>query len=298
MRIALATCVGVPPQFDDDRILAAALDDRGTEVEVIAWDEQGADWQRFDLVVIRSTWDYTRRRQRFVAWAERVGDRLRNRPQVIRWNSDKRYLADLAAAGLPVIETRFVEPGERPPELEGEVVIKPTVSAGGRDTGRFAASAQAGGRELLERIAASGRTAMVQPYLGAVDREGEAAIVFIAGELAHTLRKRPVLRRDEVAPVRDDAIGAAEAMYDPDLVTRAPAADDEVDAAVSVIDHLRQRFGETPLIARVDLARDPETGPLVMEIEAIEPNLYLSQAPRSAEQLAEAVRREAVSPRP
>jgi hypothetical protein len=244
-------------------------------------------------VVIRSTWDYTWRRDEFLAWADRVGDRLRNSPAVVRWNSDKRYLGALGSAGLAVVRTRFVEPGDEPPRLVGEVVVKPTVSAGGRDTGRFGPDAHDMAAELVGRILASGRTAMVQPYLESVDREGETALVFVAGEPVHALRKRAVLQPDEVAPVRDDALGAAEAMYDPSLVRSSSAQPDEVDAARAIVDHLGERFGSTPLIVRVDLARAADGSPTVMELEAIEPSMYLGLDPASAPRIAAAVLAEA-----
>lgn len=244
-------------------------------------------------MLIRSTWDYTWRRDEFLDWAERVGDRLRNSPAVVRWNSDKRYMGDLEAAGLPVVPTRFVEPGGELPRLAGEVTVKPTVSAGGRDTGRFGPQAHATAKELVARIVDSGRTAMIQPYLERVDREGEAALLFVAGDLVHALRKRAVLRPDEIAPVRDDAIGAAEAMYDPSLVTLSAAEPDEVDVARTIVGHLGERFGNVPLIVRVDLARAVDRTPTVMEVEAIEPNMYLGLIPASAPRVAEVVLAEA-----
>jgi hypothetical protein len=293
IRIALATCAGVPPQFDDDELLAAAIRSRGGEASIVEWDDPAADWDRFDLVVIRSTWDYTWRRDEFVVWAERVGDRLRNSPAVVRWNSDKRYMGDLAATGLPVVPTRFVEPGDEWPAVEGEVAIKPTVSAGGRDTGRFGPDAYPMARDLVAQIVESGRTAMVQPYLESVDGAGETALVFVGGELVNVLTKRAVLRPDEVAPVRDDALGAAEAMYDPSLVKPSAAHPDEVGVARRIVEHLGERFGAAPLIVRVDLARTADRTPTVMELEAIEPNMFLGLAPASAPRVAAAVLAEA-----
>lgn len=293
MRIALATYHGITEQFDDDRLLAQALRNRGAEASSLRWDQPDAEWQSFDLVVIRSTWDYTLRLAEYLGWADSLGGRLRNRPELVRWNSDKRYLGDLGAAGLPVVATVYVGPGDPVPELEGEIAVKPTVSAGGRDTGRFTPAAHDRARQLIERIVAGGRTAMVQPYLESVDREGETALVFIAGELAHVLRKRAVLAPDEVAPVRDDALGAAEAMYDPELVQAGSAGDAEIELGAAVIDHLHLRFGETPLITRVDLVRAVDGAPLVLELEAVEPHLYLDQVPATVELLAQAIVAEA-----
>lgn len=137
MRIGLATCAALPDGWPDDRLLAAALRERGAEARFAVWDDPEVDWPGFDLVMIRSTWDYTGRRREFLDWAHSIDGALHNPAGMLEWNSDKRYLADLAAAGVATVPTRYVEPGDPPPDLAGEVVVKPTVSAGARDTGRF-----------------------------------------------------------------------------------------------------------------------------------------------------------------
>src|SRR5690606_38402718 len=111
----------------------------------------------------------------------------------VRWNSDKRYLRDLAEAGFPVVPTTFVEPGDPLPELEGEVVIKPNLSAGGIDAGRFSEAAHAAAREHIRAIQASGRAALVQPYQRSVETTGETAVVCLDGEVSHPLHKRAIL---------------------------------------------------------------------------------------------------------
>jgi hypothetical protein len=209
---------------------------------------------------------------------------------VLRWNSDKRYLAELGAAGVPVVPTTLVEPGDAPPELGArEFVVKPTVSAGARDTGRFAPAAHDGARALIERLTAAGRTAMVQPYLPAVEARGETAIVMIAGAESHVLRKRAVLGPDAEAPLGDDELGSAAAMHDPDLVRPGDASAAERELAATVIDHVAHRFGEPPLYARVDMLAGDDGRPVLLELEAIEPALYLSTVPGAAARLAEAI---------
>lgn len=294
VRIAIASFEGMPPDFRDDERLVAALRSRDAEVEVIAWDRPGVAWSGFDAVVVRSTWDYARRREEFLAWADGVGDRLHNAASLLRWNTDKHYLADLAGDGIGVVPTRYVAPGEAPPELEGEIVVKPTVSAGGRDTGRFGPSAHREALALISAIQDSGRTAMVQPYMPVVDEIGETAVLMIDGEFAHALRKRAVLRPDEVAPVRDDAVGAAEIMYDPGLVTPTDATAAQVDHARAIVADLAERFDYRPLYARIDTIPGPGGEPLLLELEAVEPNFYLDQVPATIERVAEAVIRRAV----
>jgi glutathione synthase/RimK-type ligase-like ATP-grasp enzyme len=289
MRLAIATFTGRPPEFRDDEALLDRLVEGGAEAVLVPWDDPAFEWEACDLVVARSPWDYASRLDEFLAWVERVGPRLENPARLIRWNADKHYLADLRAAGIPVVDTVYVEPGRDVPPIEGEVVIKPTVSAGARDTGRFGPGFAVAGLELIERIHDSGRTAMIQPYVATVEAEGETACVMIDGELSHVLHKRALLAPDEVAPTREDGLGVAEVMYDPGLVVPGRAAADQVELARAVVAAIRERFGATPLIARVDMLRGRDGAPVVLELEAIEPNLYFEQAPGADERLARAI---------
>jgi hypothetical protein len=288
MRVGLATCAALPDGWPDDHLLSAALKSAGAEPSFVVWDDPTVDWASYELVIIRSTWDYTEKRDAFLDWAEGLGARLRNSPSLVRWNSDKRYLAELEAAGLPVVPTRFIEPGADPPPLAGELVIKPVVSAGARDTGRFGHAARPAAEALLRRLASQGRTAMVQPYLAAVDSEGETAIVYFAGSESHVLRKRAVLRPDEEAPIRSEGIAAAEVMFDEQLVTAGEADAGARSVASAVLDWVTERF-DAPLYARVDLVSGADGRPVLLELEAVEPNFYLHTTPGAAERLADAL---------
>jgi len=289
MKIAIATCSLLPEGHDYDRPLLPALARAGADVTVEVWDDPGVSWRDYDRVVVRWPWDYTHKRDAFVEWAESVGDRLHNRPEVLRWNSEKSYLADLAAAGLPVVDTALVLPGDPVPELHGEVVVKPAVSAGARDTGRFSPGVHHQATALIERLTGAGRTAMVQPYLPAVEAHGETAIVMFAGRESHVLRKGAVLSPDEEAPLADHELGAAEVMWDPELVRPGEASDAERELAARVVGYVAQRFGETPLYARVDMLTDGTGAPVLLELEAVEPALYLATTPGAAERLADAI---------
>ncbi len=147
-------------------------------------DDPTVRWDDFDTVALRSTWDYPRKHRAFLKWVDVVEPRVQNPARVVRWNSDKHHLADLADAAIPVVPTSFVEPGSRIPPLEGEVVVKPTISAAGRDTGRFGPSTHDQATELISRLQGEGRAAMVQPYVSSVDASGEVALVFIGGGLS------------------------------------------------------------------------------------------------------------------
>ncbi len=284
VRVAFATCSAFPEGVDDERPAARLLG-----ADTCLWDDPGVDWQAYDRVVIRSTWDYTKRLEQFLAWCRRIGaERLRNPPALVAFNVDKRYLAELSCATVP---TRFVAPGEQLPQLHGEVVVKPNVSAGARDTGRFSPASHDSARELIGRILASGRTALVQPYLRSVDRGGETALVFIGGELSHVLRKRQILAADEVAPVLgEEGLGVAVAMLREDLVVPGSCDEPQRALAEALLEEIAQRFGP-PLYARVDLVAGDDGAPLLLELEAVEPRLYLHLAGAgAAERLAAAVR--------
>lgn len=279
----------MPPEFTDDLMLRDELLARGVaQADIEPWDA-AVDWSSYDLVVVRSPWDYAGRRAEFLAWAESVAPRIENSAEVLRWNSDKTYLADLAEMDIPVVPTRFLEPGEEWLPEPAEFVVKPSVSAGGRDTGRFGPDLAREATALIGLIHESGRTAMVQPYLASVDTTGETAVVFVAGEPSHVLKKRAVLRPDEVAPVRTDGIGAAEVMYDPELVRAGSAEPDELALARRIMAGVSERFARTPLYGRVDMVRDDSGDPVLLELELVEPNLYLGEAPRATGRLAEAI---------
>jgi hypothetical protein len=281
MRVAFATCSEFPEGSPDDAQAAATLG-----ADAVVWNDPAVGWDAYDRVILRSTWDYTFGVDAFLDWCRAVGrERLRNDADVVAFNADKRYLRELSC---PTVPTVFVAPGEQMPTLDGEIVVKPNVSAGARNTGRFGVAVAEDARELVERIHASGRTALVQPYLRSVDSHGETALVFIAGQLSHELHKRPVLAPDEVAPVIAGPLAVARAMLDENLVVARAAADDERTLARAIIDEVSERFG-VPLYARVDMVREDGGRPVLLELELIEPRLYFEQAPGAAGRFAAAV---------
>ncbi|MEV6596209.1 hypothetical protein AB0M36_04995 [Actinoplanes sp. NPDC051346] len=283
IRIALVTAEMFPDLYDDDHPLRDALLALGATVDAVRWDDPAAGWDGYDLVVLRSPWDYAPRRDEFVAWARSV-PRLVNPADVVEWNTDKHYLNDLAAAGLPVTATAFVEPGEAwtPPE-RGEWVIKPTISAGSRDTGRYLLPEDLPlARAHVERLCAAGRTAMIQPYLAAVDTAGETAILCLpdaSGALtySHAIRKGPLL----------NGRGERTGEYIEEIDARTPT-DLERELADRVLRHV-PGGADRLLYARVDLVPGPDGTPLLLELELTEPSLFLRSASGAAPRLAEAI---------
>ena len=274
------------PDVDEDvdmPILAEAVAATGSEVSVSAWDDPAAGWDEADLAVVRSPWDYPVRLAEFRTWIDRcakAGTRLANPAEVLSWNLDKRYLKDLADAGVPVVPTTYLEPGadvELP--SDGEFVIKPSVGAGSRLAGRYAADDRDRATAHVAAIHAEGLAAMVQPYRHAVDTGGERALVFVGGRFLHAMRKRGVL-----APGADPDGPPQEAH--PGLVPWQPSDAELALArqalAAASVDH-------DLLYGRVDLIVEPDRGPTIMELELIEPNLFLRSNPGSATVLADAI---------
>jgi hypothetical protein len=283
MRVAFATGAHLPEGVQDDYEAAELLN-----AEFVVWSDPEVDWSVYDRVVLRSAWDYTHHINEFLAWCRRVGpQRLRNRPELVAFNADKRYLANLAA---PTVPTIFVGPGDSVSNLtqHGELVVKPNVSAGARNTGRFPADRHDEALALIGHIQSLGRTALLQPYLESVDHEGETSLVYLGGSLSHVLRKRPVLRTHGIAPLASGHAQPAAVMFEEDLVTAGTADETQLATADRIHAEIAARFG-TPLYARIDLVRDPEGEPLLLELELIEPSLYLDIAPGAAERLASAV---------
>src|SRR6185295_1271455 len=168
MRIALVTAREAEGLDEDMAPLLAALKAEGAEAEAAAWDDPAVDWSRYALAVLRSTWDYSRRREEFLAWTDRVERKVRlaNTAAIVRWNTDKNYLRDFAKAGVPIVPTHFLDPGD-PVRLPfpGEIVVKPAVGAGSMDVGRFPEPGPAA-EEHARRLLQAKRRVLVQPYLG------------------------------------------------------------------------------------------------------------------------------------
>ena len=288
-RVALATSAEFPELDEDGPALLAALADQGVKAEPAVWSDLRVDWSGYDLVVVRSTWDYHLRRDEFVAWGHRVAaaTRLANPAEVLAWNTDKTYLHVLQQAGLPVVPTEWLRRGDTVslPD-EGEYVVKPAISAGSNDTNRYVA----GDHDDLAVAHVTGlladeRTVMVQPYLSQVDSYGETAMLYFGGRFSHAIRKGPLLT---------PAMGAVEGAYRPETITPREPSEAEHTAAEQVLDALAEvaPAGRADLVyARVDLVPGPDGTPVLLELELAEPSMFLihdgaggaDAAPRFAE---------------
>ena len=270
-RVALATCAELPDLYADDALLLPALEAAGVDAAPAVWDDPAVDWASFDLVVVRSTWDYVPRRAEYLRWARSV-PRLANPAEVLAWSTDKSYLRELEAAGVPVVPTSWLDPGDPYSPPDGEHVVKPAVSANAADTARYAPGEDS--RAHVAGLLAAGRQVMVQPYLAAVDVHGETAVVHLGGRCSHAARKAPVLVPD---------LGDPE---DVEITAREPSGR-ELEVAEAALAALP--FEAPLLYTRVDLVPGPDGDPVVIEVELAEPSLFLGTSPGAAERFADAV---------
>jgi len=275
-RIVLAGCPQLVDGDGDDAGLVEALRRRGLHARWLSWDDPQTE--DADLVILRATWDYAERRDEFLAWSTRVRNLL-NAPAAVAWNSDKRYLADLAGAGVPTVPSAFFGPGKTVRLPRGEVVVKPAIGAGSVGAGRFSEPADA--RAHAAALHADGRTVLVQPYDARVE-DGETALVFLGGEQSHGFIKGPMLPPQGKRPRLDGSGTFAEEQLwpaDPDFALW--------DVGHAALDAACDRLGIAKselLYARVDLIGDAGDA-VVLELELVEPSLGWRQLDEQARAL-------------
>jgi glutathione synthase/RimK-type ligase-like ATP-grasp enzyme len=274
MKLRIATCRTLPEPDVDQAPLAAALAAGGFDAELVAWDDPMAGWDDPVPTILRSTWNYALDPEGFLSWIDRVSAQatLWNPRAIVRANVHKRYLLELSARGVPIVPTTLVERGGSAKldalSATARIVIKPEVGAGSLGTRVFSPrdpDAAAHLAELTRRGAA-----LIQPYVRSVDHYGERSLVWIDGEFSHAIRKTPrfagdVVRIDGPLPIADDERAVATAALAP------------------IASHI--------LYGRVDLARDDDGPPMVMELELIEPSLFFARAPGSVERYVAGLRR-------
>jgi hypothetical protein len=265
-RIGLATWSGLPALFEDDQLLLAELDRQGFPAAPAVWDDPSIEWGEFDAVVLRSTWDYHRRYPEFLDWIDRCAraTHLWNPPNIVRWNSHKSYLLELAGRGIPVIPTEIGHAGESLAELchrrgWGNVVVKPAISANAEGCS-LVTEDEHGEFEPRYREALARADQLVQPFVEGVLSPGERSLVYFNGHFSHAFQKGPALPKD----LRKEA----------GLRNVHPS-----DPERSLADRTITRLDPKPLYARVDLVEGDHAEPWLMELELIEPLLYFASGP-------------------
>ncbi|MBG6238043.1 hypothetical protein IWX78_000998 [Mycetocola sp. CAN_C7] len=295
--IALITHDIPDPAYVDHDLpfLVDALTAAGFAPRVVLWTDGDIDWSTFDLVIIRSPWDYPAQADAFLAWLDRVSALVPvlNDPDLIRWNIDKTYLRDIAAVSeVPLVPTTFcttmteVEAACAAVEA-ARLVIKPSVSAGSQNTGLFDTGDPAS-LALASHILDLGKTVMVQPAVDGVQERGEHALLYFNGRYSHAISKGPLL-----------AVGGGllNGVYSETIAAVGSSPDERAvgDALIAAIGTVLSRRGLSPhaalpLYARIDVVEDPAEGPQVLEAELFEPSLFIDSHPDAVAHFVDAVR--------
>lgn len=275
--LRIATCRPLPEPDVDEDLLLRALAARGVAARMLDWRDPAARWDDPVPTVVRSTWDYIHDVEAFRAWVRRAAAAapLWNPAGVMLDNLHKGYLVELAARGVPVAPTELRRRTDEPVALSAlaaargwrDVVFKPAVGAGSHETHRVVDAASGAGDPPFSRLAAT-QDMLVQPYLPAVEGYGERALVFIDGDFTHAVRKSPRFA------------GGVEQVSEALSITSA-----EREVGEAALAPVRDRL----LYGRVDVAPGPDGRPVVMELELVEPSLFLLQAPAALQRLADAL---------
>lgn len=297
MRVAFVTTTDHSAIHDDVDLplQVASFAAAGIDLVQAAWEDQAIDWEAFDLVIVRSPWNYVEHLDEFREWlsARRSMRTIENPVALIEWNLDKRYLAELSKRGVPIVPTSFVESLDAfrtaRDVLDGEeIVVKPSVSAGSRLTGRFRRN-DAFAEALAGEIVASGLTVMVQPFASRIDTEGEIGTVFFDGLLSHSFRKAALLAEDGalVGGSYREEISSVRAPEDVVEVVRSAAA-----ASLEIARESKWIEPDGQLLyGRYDVIRLDDGSPALLEAELFEPCFFLPTDPESAGRFVQAVRR-------
>lgn len=265
----------------DDRLLQEALQERGVTSTRIDWAHPDVDWSTFSCAVFRTTWDYFERFEAFTSWLEAATSQVRlcNTPELVWWNLDKHYLADLNERGIPVVDSQFIEQGARLRLEErlaalgwGEAVIKPCISAGGRDTYRVQKEDTGAVEETVQPLLEDA-SFILQPFLNDIVDTGEVSLMVFDGDYTHAIRKAA---KDGDFRVQDNHGGTVHP-YEP--------SNEQIELALRAMD----ACDPVPRYGRVDIARTNEGRWAVMELELIEPELWLRDHPPSADAFARVI---------
>jgi len=295
--VTLATSADFPNLDEDDRGLPDALRERGIEPRVAIWDDPAVNWDDAGVVVMRSVRDYATKDKyaAFLEWARSLS-RVANHSDVVTWNSDKHYLGRLADLGVPMIPTTWLEPtaGLSKHQVhtrfpaQGDFVVKPAISSGGRGTGRYT-STHAGSRSQAINDAMHhlrhGRSVMVQRYLQQVDRGGEISLVYFNGILSHAVDKAPMLH---------PRFRSTDEVHEEVVTAREPSEQEwlwgeRVRKAIHGL--IKEHAGRDIqlLFNRVDMVGDGQGGFYLMEVSLIDAGLYLGSTPDALDNFADAI---------
>jgi glutathione synthase/RimK-type ligase-like ATP-grasp enzyme len=265
----------------EDRLIAEALQAKGLRVYRTSWDNPTFDWATTEMAVVRTTWDYFNRPKEFAAWLDKVSQltRLVNPTETLRWNMDKHYLQDLASCGVNIVPTRFIEIGETQTlqELVAEsgwpkVIIKPAISGAARHTYRMTLE-QVTAHEAIFKQLIGEEAMLLQPFMNTVETHGEVSHMVFGGKYSHSVLKRAKAGDFRVQDDHGGTVYAYEAS----------------EAEVQYAEYVTAQYSPVPVYARVDVMWDSNNQLALVELELIEPELWMRKYPQSAELFADAL---------
>lgn len=294
-KVTLVTAATLPNLYPDESGILDALSDRGVDPQIRVWNDSDVDWDKAGICVVRSVVDYARDRKGFLEWAAGV-PKLLNSYDVMVWNTDKHYLQELQKRGLPTIETTWVAAEQRYNKHQvhsrfpalGDFVLKPTVSSGVRDIGRYSGtnipSRQAAIGQAMDLLAAD-RDIMIQRYQANIDVHGEMSFVFFNGLLSHVVKKAALLDPAQVTNQLGKGVPFEAIEVDEQSLRWA----EHIRHVIH--DYVRERNGrdEQFLFNRVDIVPDGQGSFQVMEIALVDADLYLNATDRALGNFADAI---------
>ena len=294
-KVTLVTSANMPNLYRGEEGILDALAERGCDPQIKVWNDPEVDWNDAGLVVVRSVSDYPTQRGTFLRWTRKV-PRILNHHDVLEWNTHKTYLRSLEKRGLPVIQTTWLEPEQQLSKHQihtrfpasGEFIVKPAVSSGVRDIGRYTTNSTPQRQAAMEQVQGllrDGRTVMIQRYVEQVDTHGEISLVFFNGLVSHSVEKRPVLHPSSISdPTMHEAVVTAA-----DANSQAWQWGEEIRRILHL--YVRERMGrdELFLFNRVDIVPDGKGSFLVMEVSLVDADLYLGATPDALGNFADAI---------
>jgi glutathione synthase/RimK-type ligase-like ATP-grasp enzyme len=280
-RLALITWSGLPQGAASERLMLPYLAAAGVETEIVDWRLPGFDFSQFDLVVLRSCWDYHLHGAEFTEWLRSAADQVRvlNDLDTVLWNQNKFYLRELEQQGIEIAPTIFAMGGEAVGASERlqikswpEVVVKPAVSASAHKTWLMDGTALPPDAELAQQM--GGGAFLIQKFIPEIQTQGEISFVYIDGVFSHAVLKRPAAGDFRV---QQEHGGSADPFHP------SAALLDQANQIASAVTQVRDS-----LYCRIDaVVREDKL--VLMELELIEPELFLELAEDGGERFAEAI---------
>lgn len=275
MNFTFITYKDLPDLDPDDRLAFDVLNKQGFECNCADWRDPDIDWDKAGFCVLRSTWDYHLHYSEFLDWCNSRGNQLINDYPLVQWNTDKAYMLELSQNKIEIVPSIMALKGEPleelPPEDWSTVIVKPTIGLATYGVKKFSLPRQIDEYRVHMRKLCQTNAVLIQKFMPEVLEYGERSLMYFNGEYSHSVRKSPFQSLAHAG-------GAGE--------TPARSSNEEVAFGHKVLNTLDR----TPVYARVDIVPEDSGKPVLMELELVEPSLFLGFESGAAERFAEALK--------